>query len=111
MISKKYRLPLQSFFRRQPKRESRGRYFLYKFFPKEKSYPRFGVAVGKKIFPTATARNELRRIIYKTLQENFSTLNPENDVVIVATKKIGSTQEKHAMIDELLKILCSKQSS
>lgn len=111
MLEKKYRLPIQLFFRQSAQKTKPGRYFLYKYFAKEKPYPRFGVAVGKKISAAASRRNELRRLVYRTIHENNSCLNQDYDVLLIALRKIESDTEKHAMIDELVKNLCFKQSS
>jgi len=111
MLAKKDRLPVKSYFRQKAEREITRRFFVYKWFPKEKESPRVGVVVGKKIHKIAAKRNELRRSVYSHIQTIQKSLIPTHDVLIIALRPIGFPSDKHGMIDELTKILCSKHSS
>jgi ribonuclease P protein component len=49
-------------------------------------YARLGLAVAKKIIPSATSRNRLRRLIRESFRLNQHRL-PEVDIVIVVTSR------------------------
>ncbi len=72
MLSKKYRLPIQSFLKTKGK-VFKTPYFLLRIFPANFSYSRFGVVVSRKTAARATERNRLRRLAYNFLRDSRDT--------------------------------------
>lgn len=98
MLAKKYRLPVQSVFKKNG-RTYANRYFLIKQFPAAQLYSRFGVAVPSRIAPKATARAALRRLAYRVAHAKLRRL-PLADYLVIP-KQPYEKQAADGMMNEL----------
>jgi len=109
MLSKKYRLLIQSVLNKSG-RSLRSRSFLLKIFQNKESFNRFGVVISKKVDKSAVKRNRLKRIIFEGVK-NFvcQSKNNENsqklDVLIILSPAVAK-MEKTDIIRELTDLLC-----
>jgi len=69
MLSKKYRLPVQSFFAERSK-TIKNSFFIVRFKENNLSFNRFGVLVSKKVSKKATRRNMLKRMVFNFIKAN-----------------------------------------
>jgi len=106
MLSKKYRLPVQSILN-QRGLTSRSRYFFAKLFAPVKPYSRFGVIVSAKVAPKASGRNMLKRIIYSEIRR-LSPQLPIKDYLITAQKGAYELVGNDGIISELNLLLKNK---
>ena len=74
----------QQIFRLKKKKKQGGLVVYTK--PNSLGYARLGLAVAKKIVPSATSRNRLRRLMRESFRLNQCRL-PEVDIVIVVTSR------------------------
>ncbi|MDP2696229.1 MAG: ribonuclease P protein component [bacterium] len=81
MLAKKFRLPIQEFYRKSSQ-NTRTKYFTLKIFKPEKSYARLGIVVSKKVASKASGRNSLRRLIFNFARDNYQRL-VVNDYLII----------------------------
>jgi ribonuclease P protein component len=81
MLAKKFRLPIQEFYRKSSQ-NTRTKYFTVKIFKPEKPYARLGVVVSKKVANKASDRNSLRRLIFNFARDNYQRL-AVNDYLII----------------------------
>jgi len=65
--------------------QTKTRYFYIYYKENELDYPRFGIAVGKKI-GKAVIRNKYKRIIRNILMENKKTFQNNRDYIIMIKK-------------------------
>ena len=88
MLSKQYRLPIQSI----PKKDGRtikGRYFLFKVFPNDLSFNRFGIIISKKVAKKSTERNRLKRLMFNALKDDLlPRQGAGNDFLIIVSPNI-----------------------
>ena len=82
MLAKKYKLPIREFFIQKAKFLGKSPYFGIKIRQNNLKYSRFGVIVGKKVFPKAASRNKIKRIIFNFIKKEKLQLNPGQDVLI-----------------------------
>lgn len=99
MLSKKYRLPIQSVLN-QKGETTKGRYFFVKKYPTSNAYPRFGVVVSAKVAPKATGRNKLKRAVYAEIKQLLAQLKAK-EYLILAQKGAYEALGNDAMISEL----------
>lgn len=62
--------------------QTRSKYFYIYYKDNNLDYPRFGIAVGKKV-GKAVVRNKYKRIIRKILSENKKTFKNNRDYIIM----------------------------
>ncbi len=77
MLAKARRLPVGDFFGRRGQ-VVRLPYAIFRIFPAEAGYPRFGVVVPKKSFATAVLRNRLKRAFFGAAREVYSRVAPRD---------------------------------
>ena len=65
--------------------QTKTKYFYIYYKENELDYPRFGIAVGKKI-GKAVIRNKYKRIIRNILMENKKTFKNNRDYIIMIKK-------------------------
>jgi len=65
--------------------QTKTKYFYIYYKENELDYPRFGIAVGKKI-GKAVIRNKYKRIIRNILMENKKTFQNNRDYIIMIKK-------------------------
>lgn len=85
MLAKKYRLPIQSVFKKSGQ-TLKSRYFLLKTFSSQLDFNRIGVIISKKVARGAVARNKIKRTIFNSLR-NFTQAGSENkkDFLIIVS--------------------------
>ncbi len=101
MLAKKFRLPIQLFFRRTGK-SLKSRYFLLKIFSTETAFSRFGVIISSKVSKKAVVRNRLKRLLFNFLKEKQKDL-PIADYLFILYPSITEADKKE-IISELEKI-------
>jgi ribonuclease P protein component len=102
MLTKKYRLPIQQFFKKTGK-TIKSRYFLLKIFPTKLDYSRFGVIISSKISRKAVIRNRLKRTIFNYLKEKYRNL-PIYDYLFILYPS-AALAGKDEIINELIRIM------
>lgn len=103
MLAKKYRLPIQSISKKSG-RSFRGHYFLFKIFPNNLSFNRFGIIISKKVAKKSTERNKLKRLFFNVLKEYiFSAQKSANDYLIIVSPNISKLEPQE--IKKELKII------
>jgi ribonuclease P protein component len=103
MLSKKYRLPVQSVLRKNGLTH-RGPYFFLKKYESALPYARFGVVVSSKVAPLATRRAKIKRLYY----EAFRLLPPDGlrgEYLLTAGAAPYESLSVDAIIKELKKAL------
>lgn len=94
MLSKKYRLPIQSVIGKRAK-IIKSRYFSIKIFPNSLLYCRFGVSISKKVSAKAVIRNKIKRQIFNGIRKEFfesgksGKFSEGNDFLIILYPEIG----------------------
>ena len=99
MLSKKYRLPVQSVLGIRGT-VRRSRYFLMKIFPAAVGYPRLGVVVSTAVASRATVRNRLRRLIY-TAGRALLPKAQLADYLVIIQPPAAAADAANGMIKEL----------
>ena len=97
MLSKRYRLKIADFFGSQApkyKRVFRGESILVRVYSPAKSYSRFGVAIGKKVDPRASARNRVKRAIFFFCESAREKLPLADYVFLPSAKSAALTREQ-----------------
>jgi len=102
MLAKKFRLPIQLFFKKAGK-NFKSRYFLLKIFSSKLSFSRFGIIVSAKVNKKATERNRLKRLIFDFLRQKQKEL-PIREYLFILYPSIASAR-KEEIIAELEKFL------
>jgi len=105
MLSKKYRLPIQSTAARKSLRTFTTKYFIIKVFSSNSPFPRFGAVVSKQVDKRATARNKVRRILLDSMRLSRSTL-PSLDFLCITLKPVRDAS-KDTIDAEIKKALSS----
>jgi ribonuclease P protein component len=98
MLSKKYRLPVQSVLKERG-RLIRGRYLNIVIYNGARLYSRVGVVVPVAFSAKATERNEAKRAIYDAMDWQAVSKKPI-DVVVRVTKSAHGIDSR-AILDEL----------
>lgn len=97
MFQKKYRLPIQQFYSKEPfliignnfsETVKRNSFFIIKTRKTKLLFSRFGVVVGSKVDKLAVRRNFIRRNIIKWLQSSNFHQKPGKDVMIITLPKV-----------------------
>lgn len=101
MLAKKYRLPVQEFFRARPETVTRTKHFLLKSFPNKGGASRLGVVISKAIIPKATGRHKLTRAIFDYFRTHQGDL-PKKEFLLVLN---APAPAKEALFEELGRIL------
>jgi RNase P protein component len=102
MLSKKYRLPVQSVLSKKG-RLVRGRYLFIRIFDAGQTYSRFAVVIGNSVDARSSWRNSMRRLLYNALKQRILT-QPRVDAVITLQKAARSA-DKNVIIDELMQLI------
>lgn len=86
-MKEKYRVKNKELFNEIIKtgNQLKTKFFYIYFKDNDFDYPRFGIAVGKKV-GKAVIRNKYKRIIRMILSENISTFKNSKDYVIMIKK-------------------------
>lgn len=103
MLSKKYRLPIQTVINSKALIK-KGAYFTVKTFTSPHPYARIGVTISKSVSPKATVRNKLKRIIFTGLTPVVKT-RPNTDILVIVKPQVSELAAKDAIIRELFKTL------
>ena len=81
MLTKKYRLPLQNYYK-NPGQAVKNSFFSVKVIQSALPFSRFGVVVGSKIDKRASRRNFIRRVIFNWVKFAELHKKPGKDVII-----------------------------
>lgn len=100
MLSKKYRLPVQSVIGKTPVTTYRGRYFSVKRFAPTRGLTRVGVVVPASIVKTSSRRTAYRRALYTAVRMNLELISPGEYLVLI--REAYPPQEVDAIIKELM---------
>jgi len=103
MLSKTKRLKIQKVADQKPQKIKRGKFFLIKTFSSPSPTPQIGIAIGKKVFPAATKRNRLKRVVANHVREIYIHL-PGQDYLIQALPPAATAPDR-AIIEELRALL------
>jgi len=106
MLAKKYRLPIQHFYKK-PGKAVKNSFFLVKSSVSNELFSMFGVAVGTKVHKLAVRRNALRRAAYRYIQTNGLYRRPGKNVMITVlppAKELSKKEFKVALEELFLKI-------
>ena len=79
--------------------QTRSKYFYIYYKDNNLDYPRFGIAVGKKV-GKAVIRNKYKRIIRMILSENQKTFKNNKDYIIMI-KKTGLNATYNELLEDL----------
>lgn len=103
MLSKKYRLPVQSVTGKTPVATYRGRYFSVKRFGAAGGVVRIGVVVPAGVIALATRRAACRRMLYEAARKGIEIIQPGEYLVVM--RQAYPPQEVGAIIKELMNVL------
>ena len=103
MLAKKYKLPIQLFVGKKGQ-TLKGRHFLFKIFPAEKPFSRFGVIISNKVSKKAADRNRLRRQLFNIFQTIQGKLPIADYLVIIypSVMNLDQNQLKLELIQTLI---------
>src|SRR3989338_7584314 len=105
MLAKKYRLPIHKSLGLRGA-VVRSRYFICRTLPSSAPHSRVGVVISKKVSPLATQRNLLKRLVFSLYTPaQLIKEQPPQDRIITLLPLYDRANEKHAMIEELKKLL------
>ncbi|MBI2035366.1 MAG: ribonuclease P protein component [Candidatus Liptonbacteria bacterium] len=93
MLAKKYRLPIQYFYKK-PGKVVRNNFFVIKIMGSALNFSRFGVVVGNKINKKAPKRNSLKRKVYEFIRIAGKGLEPGKDVIITILPAVNDLTKK-----------------
>ena len=83
-------------------RQTKSKYFYIYYKDNNLDFPRFGIAVGKKL-GKAVVRNKYKRIIRNILNENKKTFKNNRDYIIMI-KKTGLDKSYNELKEDLKNI-------
>lgn len=93
MFKRKYRLPAN--FRLQKASLVSTPLFSVKIGKNRMEHNRYGIVVSKRIDKRASARNKIKRILRRFLEENHDIIPQGNDILVIAKPAIvGVSGEK-----------------
>ncbi len=97
MLSKKYRLPVNSTIGKSGK-SLKSRYFLLKIFSNSSSFNRFGVVISKKVAKKAVDRNRFKRAVYDFVKQ-FLFSGEKRDFVLILLPQAGTALKDDFLSD------------
>ena len=98
MLAKKFRLPIQDWFKERKKAITRkSSFFIVKIADSDLAYGRFGVVVSSKVSKSAVNRNKIKRTIFDfirlgKLREISGKIG--KDVLIIVLPKTAKLEKK-----------------
>jgi len=87
MLAKKFRLPIQTFFGPEDKKntgfiQKRNRYFLLRVKENGLGFGRFGIIVSSKVSKSAVKRNQIKRIFFDLIRTERIHEKKQKDFLI-----------------------------
>ncbi len=90
MLAKKFKLPIQNWFKERKKADiRRNGFFVVKFRLNNLSFGRFGVLISSKTIKNAAGRNKIKRIIFDFVRLKKLHLFLNQDVLITVLPAVA----------------------
>lgn len=96
MLPKKFRLPIQDFFKfseDRPVRQKKSDFFLLKTRENGLEFGRFGVVISKKVSKSSVARNRIKREIFGAIESGKIREGRKKDFLISVLPSAGQLKK------------------
>lgn len=102
MLKKALRLPVATSFKNAKTLHTD--LLLIKYQKNNLTISRFGFVVSKKISKSAVARNRIKRVIRRVIEENLDRISPGYDMLLILRNDPGDRQiDKSEILDAIEK--------
>jgi ribonuclease P protein component len=107
MLPKKFRLPIQDFFKfseDRPAKQRKSEYFILRARENGLGFGRFGAVISKKVSKSSVVRNKIKREIFNAISAEKINKKEKKDFLVTVLPSVGRLK-KTEIKKELLPLI------